>query len=101
MNKRLSRLKELRALSTDVFLIELNKYEFQYEFAYQYGVTSSMISKEIQRREESITLEKYDDKSEDEICSINAWKNSPERKAYLNAGLMSNKSIKYNYEQHN
>lgn len=89
-----SRLVELRALSKEDFDNKLDNLGTK-KFAQEYRVTPSMLSKEKHWRE-MVRRDKYElSRNEFEIVSKGAWKNSPERKAYCNAGLMSNKSIKY------
>ncbi len=74
------------------------------------GVSVSQVSLEISKRDiyqlETAgkgTRRKYykpeliarREKAEHELCSKDAWINSPERKSFVNAGLMKNKSLKY------
>jgi hypothetical protein len=93
--KKLSRLLELRALSNEEFEKELDSVEFQRQLAFKYSVSPSSISREIQIRKNSLVLLGFEIKKEDDLPSKGGWKNSKERHSYIEAGLMSNKSIKY------
>jgi hypothetical protein len=92
--KKVSRLTELRILSDEEFDKKLDKLGTKI-FAQEYGVTSSMLSKEKHYREMMREKNYGLSRNEFEIVSKGAWKNSPERKSFVNAGLMSNKSIKF------
>ncbi len=90
MVRRKSRLIELRALSDEDFKKKLDSFEYQYEFAYEYCVSTGSLSKEINIREIKETLLLFNIKSEDNMPSKDAWKNSKERHSFVEAGLMTN-----------
>jgi len=92
--KKLSRLKELKALSLEDFE-ELFEGKQQKSVAYDFGVSSSMVSKEVCRREIKKVMDTVDMRTEFQVQSEGAWKNSPERYSFVEAGLMVNKSINF------
>jgi hypothetical protein len=92
--KKISRLTELRILSDEDFDRQIDELGNKM-FAQEYGVTSSMLSKEKHYREMMREKNYGLSRNEFEIVSEGAWENSPERKSFVNAGLLGNKSIKY------
>lgn len=93
--KRISRLKELRALSNEEFDYQLKSFEFQFEMAYKYAVSTSSLSKEVQRRFDDLSLIGFSLANEEDLVSTNAWTGSKERYSYVEGGFMLNKSMRY------
>lgn len=103
--------KKINALRnvTDFELIQLITENTLEQIAVKLSVSKTDISKETTRRglfnpnkygrrkvKREPIVRPYETTSEDDLHSVGAWSRSKERKSFINAGLMVNKSLKYN-----
>ena len=105
--KRKSKIAIFRKITDSQMIILLTEIS-QKDIAKMYNLSVSAISLEITKRnlygikkirrtrKVEFTPIKIDDTtSEDKLYSLNSWINSKERKSFINAGMMKNKSLSY------
>jgi hypothetical protein len=93
---------------SDIEVIKLLTIFSQAEIAKQYGLTASQISllqrkrnlfpiKDLNRtRKVEFTPTRFlDNRKESDLVTTDSWINSKERYSYVNAGLLTNKSLNY------